>query len=125
MLPCSEDGTLDEYITEEAEENEKSFDEMKQEFWEKRKSDYNTLSIESNSVSFHTPSGTVSAEYEYQGFQTVKDDDGDITSLWYFGANTTCYRHHHVVWLKRFTSLLSFISKTTSLYSKHGFASHI
>lgn len=56
---------------------------------EKRKSDYNTLSIEGNSVSFHTPSGTVSAEYEYQGFQTVKDDDGDITSVWYtFQAKT-------------------------------------
>ena len=89
MLPYFEDGTLDEYITEEAEENEKSFDEMKQEFLEKRKSDYNTLSIEGNSVSFHTPSGTVSAEYEYQGFQTVKDDDGDITSVWYtFQAKT-------------------------------------
>ena len=89
VLPYFEDGTLDEYITEEAEENEKSFDEMKQEFLEKRKSDYNTLSIEGNSVSFHTPSGTVSAEYEYQGFQTVKDDDGDITSVWYtFQAKT-------------------------------------
>ena len=42
VLPYFEDGTLDEYITEEAEENEKSFDEMKQEFLEKRKSDYNT-----------------------------------------------------------------------------------
>ena len=89
VLPYFEDGTLDEYITEEAEKNEKSFDEMKQEFLEKRKSDYNTLSIEGNSVSFHTPSGTVSAEYEYQGFQTVKDDDGDITSVWYtFQAKT-------------------------------------
>ena len=57
VLPYFEDGTLDEYITEEAEENEKS--------------------------------GTVSAEYEYQGFQTVKDDDGDITSVWYtFQAKT-------------------------------------
>ena len=89
VLPYFEDGTLDEYITEEAEKNEKSFDEMKQEFLEKRKSDYNTLSIEGNSVSFHTPSGTVSAEYEYQGLQTVKDDDGDITSVWYtFQAKT-------------------------------------
>lgn len=78
VLPYFEDGTLDEYITEEAEENEKSFDEMKQEFLEKRKSDYNTLSIEGNSVSFHTPSGTVSAEYEYHGFQTVKDDRMEI-----------------------------------------------
>ena len=33
VLPYFEDGTLDEYITEEAEENEKSFDEMKQEFF--------------------------------------------------------------------------------------------
>lgn len=50
VLPYFEDGTLDEYITEEAEENEKSFDEMKQEFLEKRKSDYNTLSIEGNKI---------------------------------------------------------------------------
>ena len=83
VLPYFEDGTLDEYITEKAEENEKSFDEMKQEFLEKRKSDYNTLSIQGNTVFFHTSSGTVSTEYEYQGFQTVKDDDGDITSVWY------------------------------------------
>ena len=83
VLPYFEDGTLDEYITEEAEEHEKSFAEMKQEFLEKRKSDYNTLSIKHNTVSFQTSSETVSAEYEYLGFQPVKDDDGDVTSVWY------------------------------------------
>ncbi len=55
----------------------------KQEFLEKRKSDYNTLSIKHNTVSFQTSSETVSAEYEYLGFQPVKDDDGDVTSVWY------------------------------------------
>ena len=83
VLPYFEDGTLDEYITEEAEEHEKSFAEMKQEFLEKGKSDYNTLSIKHNTVSFQTSSETVSAEYEYLGFQPVKDDDGDVTSVWY------------------------------------------
>jgi len=34
-----------------------------------------------------------------------------ITILQYFGANTTWYWHLHAVWLKRSTSLLSFISK--------------
>lgn len=90
VLPYFEDGTLDEYITEEAEESEKSFDEMKQDFLRKRKSDYNTLSIQGNTVSFHTSSRAVSADYEYMGFQTAKDDDGDITSVWYtFQSKTT------------------------------------
>lgn len=83
VLPYFENGTLDAYIAEEAEEHEKSFDEMKQEFLKNKFSDYKKISIQNSSVSVMTSAGTMSADYEYVGFQTEKDDDGDIRSVWY------------------------------------------
>lgn len=83
VLPYFEDGTLDGYIAEKAKEKEKSFDEMKKEFVKKRQSDYTTLSIQGSTVSFRTAAGTVSADYEYKGFRTVTDEDGEITGVWY------------------------------------------
>ncbi len=83
VLPYFENGTLDAYISQEAEEHEKSFDTMKQEFLKRKFSDYKTISIQDSSVTVTTSSGSMSGEYAYTGFQTEKDDDGDIRSVWY------------------------------------------
>lgn len=83
VLPYYEDGTLDDYITDQAEENESSFDDMKQELLERYTSDYQNISISENTVTFTDTAGKVSAEYDYSGFKTITGEDGDITSVWY------------------------------------------
>lgn len=83
VLPYFEDGSLDSYIDEQAKENEKTFDETKQEFIQKRQTDYKNISIHENTVTFQTDSDKIVATYSPLSYKVVKDDDGDITSVWY------------------------------------------
>lgn len=83
VLPCFRDGTLDRYISEQAAERGKSFEDMKQAFLQSKASDYDAVSIGENRVSFTGADGPVSGTYAYAGFRTVTDEDGGITGVWY------------------------------------------
>lgn len=78
VVPYIENGTFDEPIAFEAKEHGLTFEEMKEEFISRRKSDYSQLHIENNTLTL----GENSADYEYAGIQTVKEDD-EIVSVWY------------------------------------------
>ena len=60
-----------------------TYDEMKKEFREKNTSDYDRISVQNNTVSFRMASKETSADYQYIGFQTSKNDDGKIADVWY------------------------------------------
>ena len=83
VLPYFEDGTLDDYISEEAEEHDKNFDEMRKEFMEKKASDYSRVSIRNDMVSLKSSSKEVGAHYDYIGFKTSQNDEGKISGVWY------------------------------------------
>lgn len=75
-------GSLDAYIAHMAEENQSDAAAQKAVYAARWKSDYPTLKISENSVSF----GGVTADYRYIGYRIVESDHG--ASVWY-GFETT------------------------------------
>lgn len=71
------DGSMDEYVRHNAEENGMDFEAQKDEYFKRWKSDYKALNIDGDIVSF----GDVSAKYDYAGYKIVESDQG--VSVWY------------------------------------------
>lgn len=74
-------GALDEYITHQAEENEVSFDEQKSTYESAWKTDYPTLRVDGDKITFVSDSGEVSATYAYANYELIEGDHG--LSVWY------------------------------------------
>lgn len=83
VLPYFEDGTLDEYIAATAEKNETTPGEEKAGFLEKRATDYMTIDITDDGLTVHTDTGSASGSYAYAEYRPVRNEDGEITSVWY------------------------------------------
>lgn len=83
VLPYFEDGTLDEYMEHEAEESGRSFEETKADFLSKRATEFQTLEIDGDRVTAATAAGAQSAAYDYAGFHPLKNEEGEISSVWY------------------------------------------
>lgn len=77
------DGSLDEYVKHNAEENEMDFESQKTTYFKRWKSDYKNINIDGDIVSF----GDISEKYDYAGYKIVESDHG--ASVWYgFKAET-------------------------------------
>lgn len=71
------DGSLDEYISHQAEEKETAFDTQKSAYENRWKSDYSTLEITDNAISFEG----MESVYKYIGYKIVESDHG--AAVWY------------------------------------------
>lgn len=76
-----EDGTLDDYLNERV--GEKTFDEIKQEFLDKRTSEYATIEINGDTLTVHAESDIYTGNYIYSRYIPSVNADGDITNVWY------------------------------------------
>lgn len=72
-----ESGELDDYIADQALENDVDFDAQKSVYAQRWKSDFAALTIADTSIDF----GGASADYKYIGYKLVESDQGD--SVWY------------------------------------------
>lgn len=70
-------GALDEYITHNAEENEKDFATQKNIYAQRWQSDFSSLKITDNQITWND----ASAAYRYIGYKLVEGDHG--ASVWY------------------------------------------
>lgn len=75
-------GALDEYITHQAEENEVSFEEQLASCQSAWKTDYPTLRVDGDKITFVSgDGGETSATYTYANYELIEGDHG--LSVWY------------------------------------------
>ncbi len=79
LIKHIQNGLLDEAIEEHAKEENEDFSEVKEEFINKFASEYENIEVNENGIILNERE----IHLKYNSFKAIKDDDGEIESVWY------------------------------------------